>query len=103
MPSINPAASSRFVFRVTAANMPSSVKAAYQHCAIMEIDGDLPADFMPAAIDERIRGVRRIVESWGPYPSAGKTARSGKQTALREAAARLTDLLALGSAVEVAS
>jgi CheY-like chemotaxis protein len=54
---------------------------------VLEIDGDLPDGWYPAAIDKRIRGVRRIVASWAPYPAAGKTARSGRVQAEMESEA----------------
>jgi len=67
--------------------MPLKVKAAYRWCAVLEVDGDLPLDWYPAAIDKRIRGVRRVVASWAPYPAAGKTARSGRVQAETESEA----------------
>jgi hypothetical protein len=67
--------------------MPLTVKAAYRWCAVLEVDGDLPLDWYPAAIDKRIRGVRRVVASWAPYPAAGKTPRSGRIQAEMESEA----------------
>lgn len=87
MSSINPAAPPRFIVRESCAKMPLKVKAAYRWCAVLEVDGDLPLDWHPAAIDKRIRGVRRVVASWAPYPAAGKTPRSGRVQAETESEA----------------
>lgn len=87
MPSINPAAPPRYLVRESCAKMPLKVKAAYRWCAVLEVDGDLPLDWYPAAIDKRIKGVRRVVASWAPYPAAGKTARSGRVQAEMESEA----------------
>lgn len=87
MSSINPAAPPRYLVRESCAKMPLKVKAAYRWCAVLEVDGDLPLDWYPAAIDKRIKGVRRVVASWAPYPAAGKTSRSGRIQAEMESEA----------------
>lgn len=103
MSSLNPAAPPRYLVRESCAKMPIKVKAAYRWCAVMEVDGDLPIDFHPAAIDKRIKGVRRIIASWGPYPAAGKTARSGRIQAETAAEAMIARLEAAWDAKQAAA
>ena len=84
MPSINTAASSRFVTIETSAKMPNSVKAAYKHCAVLEIDADYTGPIH--GISDRYKGIRGVVWQSGNYPAAGKTARSERQSSLAYAA-----------------
>ena len=90
MPSINPSAPSRFILVESSAHMPTSVKAAYDHCAVVEVD----ADFLGRipGISTRFRGVRGVVATWGPYPRSGKTAKSARVQAHTEAAALVAEL-----------
>ena len=94
MPSLNPSASSRFLVIESTKKMPISVKAAYDYCAVVEVD----ADFTPRVpgISDRYRGVRRVVQAWAPYPRSGKTPASSRVRSLAEAAALAADLNAKG-------
>lgn len=97
MPSINTTVPSRFVLVETTAQMPNSVKAAYKHCAVVEIDADFTGTV--PGISERYRGVRRIMARWPAYPANGKTERSGRVQALAEANAMVAELNAAAVAV----
>jgi hypothetical protein len=83
MSSINPSAPSRFVFVESSAHMPNSVKAAYDWCAVVEVDADFTGRVL--GISTRYRGVRAVVQTWDPYPRNGKTPASARVQAHAEA------------------
>jgi len=71
----------RIVMTATA-KMPLSVKSPYIRIAVVELEDGFEG--RPRMISLRARGVSRIVRQW-TVPAAGKTERSGKVQAFREA------------------
>ena len=64
----------RFTTQTASAKMPASCFGRYGRVAVIEIEDGLPADFQPAMISERARGVVRIVQTWEKC-NIGKTDR----------------------------
>ena len=72
-----------YIVRVSSAHMPNSCWGRYVHVAVLEVD---PGVTHSPAIDDRIRGVRRVVW-YAPKCHVGSTARSASECAIAAAEA----------------
>lgn len=73
-----------YIIKQSAAKMPNKVIHPYVWIAVLEVE---PGVTEVAMISDRARGVRRVVQTWGPVPRDGKTSRSGVVQAMDEARA----------------
>jgi hypothetical protein len=64
--------------------MPGSCWGKYKRVAVIELEDDCPADFVPAMISERSKGVKRIVRTWEKL-NVGKTEHCAFGRAMDEA------------------
>jgi hypothetical protein len=78
-----------YVIKTSAAKMPTSCRQPYIRIAVLEIEDGAQE---PTMISTRARGVIRIVQTWGPVPRKGTTARSGKALAMAAAVALVDSL-----------
>lgn len=96
----------KFIIMSRRAKMPLSIRDAYDRIAVVEVDPEALARLgrrEPAMITPRARGVRRIVEVWGPVPASGRTGRSGRGRAIDEARALVARLEAEAEAAAKAA
>ena len=89
------ATATRFVVLTAAAAMPNSCWGIYRRVGVVEIAAD--ADERRLTIDERRKGVIRVVSTWERL-NVGRTARCAYQRALAEAEALVADLNAARAA-----
>jgi hypothetical protein len=89
------ATATRFVVLTAAAAMPNSCWGVYRRVGVLEVAAD--ADESRLTIDERRKGVVRVVTTWEKL-NVGTTARCAYQRALAEAKALAASLTAAHAA-----
>ena len=83
-----------YIIKISAAKMPSSVRAPYKRIAVLEVEDGVTKIAM---ISPRARGVRRVVQVWDRVPAqSSRGANTDYGRAMAEATALRDTLTAVG-------